>query len=139
MPWCVARTANGHAFGGARGSKGDEVSEWRVHPSGETAVGAPVPVIADGALFAQVTVWSDDDGVRVCVDWQTDDALSGPRAVASRTLCGRSRTRRPRSSRRPGNARRPRSPIKVGRALCLPAGAALGRERAFSALVGSMR
>ncbi len=75
-------TANGHAFG-ARGSEGDEVSEWRVHPSGETAVGAPVPVIADGALFAQVTpVWSDDDGVRVSVDWQTDDALSGPRAVA---------------------------------------------------------
>jgi len=38
-----------------------------------TAVGAPVPVIADGELFATVSaIWSDEDGVRVSVDWQRE-------------------------------------------------------------------
>jgi hypothetical protein len=38
-----------------------------------TAVGTPVPVIADGDLFAAVSpVWSDEDGVRVSVDWQRE-------------------------------------------------------------------
>ncbi|MQW74833.1 hypothetical protein GHK92_03020 [Nocardioides sp. dk4132] len=49
------------------------MSEWTMHPSGETAVGAPVPVIGDGDIFATLSpIWSDEDGVRVSIDWARD-------------------------------------------------------------------
>ena len=44
---------------------------WTFTEDGQTAVGAEVPVIADGDLFATVSpIWSDVDGVRVSIDWQ---------------------------------------------------------------------
>lgn len=44
-----------------------------MHEGGETAVSAPIPVIADGDMFAEVqSVWSDEDGVRVSVNWSAD-------------------------------------------------------------------
>lgn len=64
---------------------------WTLHPSGETAVAMPVPVIADGELFAEVqAIWSDEDGVRVAINWTTEvfdritrlEDLSGAQAHA---------------------------------------------------------
>lgn len=49
------------------------MNTWTMHENGETAVSAPIPVIADGDMFAEVQpVWSDEDGVRVSVNWSAD-------------------------------------------------------------------
>lgn len=46
------------------------MSAWLLDPSGETATSEPLPVIADGELFAVVSmIWSDVDGVRVHLGW----------------------------------------------------------------------
>lgn len=44
---------------------------WTMHEGGETAHGAAEPVVVDGEVIAAVApIWSDEDGVRVSIDWQ---------------------------------------------------------------------
>lgn len=51
----------------------DAAEAWTTEDAGETAQAAPIPVLADGELFAEVQpIWSDVDGVRVSVNWSAD-------------------------------------------------------------------
>jgi len=52
------------------------MNEWTPGGIDGTAVGSPLPVVADGDLFATVSpIWSDEDGVRVSIDWQKDPVI----------------------------------------------------------------